>query len=118
MADADILSQISCITIQCTCFDVPTDLAFYSIPSCTLISDAYRISAHKGVAIYFNNDFSHEIKLINSTSTVFDSVTIEIWKNYTIASKNFIRSVYRPPTGLVDALTRFVDEFFWYIDDV
>ena len=43
-----------------TCFDEHTDLAFYSIPGYTLISDAYRISSHCGVAIYLNNDFSHE----------------------------------------------------------
>ena len=51
-------------------------MAFYSIPGYTLISDAYRISSHCGVAIYLNNDFSHETKFINSTSTVFESVTI------------------------------------------
>ena len=65
-----------------------------------------------------NNDFSHERKFINSTSTVFESVTIEIWKNDTIASKYLISSVYRPPTALVDALTRFIDEFSGYLDDV
>ena len=61
---------------------------------------------------------SHERKFINSTSTVFESVTIEIWKNDTIASKYLISSVYRPPTALVDALTRFIDEFSGYLDDV
>ena len=91
------------------------NLAFYSIPGYTLISDAYRISSHYGVAIYLNKDFSHER---NSTSTVFESVTIEIWKNDTIASKYLISSIYRPPTGLVGALTRFIDEFSCYLDDV
>ena len=92
LADTDRLSQISCITLQGTCFDEHTDLAFYSIPGYTLISDAYRISSHCGVAIYLNNDFSHERKFINSTSTVFESVTIEIWRNDTIASKYLISS--------------------------
>ena len=36
----------------------------------------------------------------------------------TIASKYLISSVYRPPTALVDALTRFIDEFSGYLDDV
>ena len=53
------------------------------------ILDAYRISSHCGVAIYHNNDFSHERTFINSTSTVFESVTIKMWKNDTIASKYF-----------------------------
>ena len=47
------------ITLQGTCFDEHTDLAFYSIPGYTLISDACCISSHCGVAIYLNNDFSH-----------------------------------------------------------
>ena len=80
LADKDRLSQILCITLQGTCFDEHTDLALYSIPGYTLISDAYLISSHCGVAIYLNNYFSHEITFINSTSTVFESVTIEIWK--------------------------------------
>ena len=85
-ADTDRLSQISCITLQCTCFDEHTDLAFYSIPGYTLISDAYSIHSHCDVTIYLNNDFSHERKFINSTSTVFERVTFDIWKNDTIAS--------------------------------
>ena len=35
LADTDRLSQISCITLQGTCFDEHTDLAFYSIPVIT-----------------------------------------------------------------------------------
>ena len=50
--------------------------------------------------------------------TVFERVTNEIWKNDTIASIYLISSVYRPPTGLVDALKRFFDEFSCYLDDV
>ena len=118
MADTDILSQILCITLQATCFEEHTDLAFYSKPGYTWISDAYRISSHFGVAIYLNNDFSHERKFINIISTVFEGGTIEIWKNDTIASKYLISSVYRPPTGLVTAVTRFIDEFSCYLDDV
>ena len=118
MADTDRLSQISCITLLCTCFDEHTDLAFYSIPGYTLISDAYRISSHRVVAIYLNNDFSHKKTFINSTSTILESVTIEIWKNDTIASKYLISSVYRPPTALVEALTCFIDEFSCYLVDV
>ena len=43
---------------------------------------------------------------------------IEIWINDIIASKYLISSVYRPTTALVDALTRFIDEFSCYLDDV
>ena len=65
-----------------------------------------------------NNDFSYERKFINNTSTVFDSVTIEIYKIDTIANTYLIRSVYRSPTELVNALTRFFGEFSCYLDDV
>ena len=54
LADIDSHSKISCITLQGTCLDEHTDLAFHSIPEYTLISDAYRISSHCGVAIYLN----------------------------------------------------------------
>ena len=56
--------------------------------------------------------------LKENSSTVFESVTIEIWENDTIASNYLISSVYRPPTALVDALTRFIDEFSCYLDHV
>ena len=110
LADSDSHSKISCITLQCTCFDEYTDLIFPSIPGYTLISDAYRISSHCGVAISLNTDFSYERKFINNTSAVFESMAIEIWKNYTvtIASKYLISSVYRPPSVLVDTLTSFI----------
>ena len=53
-----------------------------------------------------------------NSSTVFESVAIEIWKNGIITSKYFISSVYRPPNALIDALTRFIDEFSCYLDGV
>ena len=53
-----------------------------------------------------------------NSSTLFESVTIEIWKSDTIASKYLIISVNRPPTILVEALTRFIDEFFCHLDDL
>ena len=60
---ADTVIQ-KCHVLHCnTCFDEHTDLAFHSIPGYTLISDAYRISSHFGVALYLNNDFSYERKL-------------------------------------------------------
>ena len=90
------------------------------IPGYTLISDACRISSHCGVAIYLSNDFSYEIKFINNTSAVFESMAIEIWKNdtITISGKYLISSVYRPPSVLVDTLISFIGEFSSYIDDV
>ena len=93
-------------------------MAFHSIPGYTLISDAYRISSHCSVAIYLNNYFSYERKLINTTSAVFESMAIEIWKNdtITISSKYLISSFYRPPAVLVDTLTS--GEFSSYLDDV
>ena len=48
---------MSCVTLQGTCFDKHTSLAFNSIPGYALISDAYCIISHCGVAIYLNNDF-------------------------------------------------------------
>ena len=57
LADTDSHSKIACITLQGTCFDEHTDLAFHSIPGYTLISDAYRISSHCRVAIYLLNGF-------------------------------------------------------------
>ena len=45
-------------------------------------------------------------------------MNIEKWKNDTIASKYLIIAVYRPPNGLVNALTRFIDEFSCYLEDV
>ena len=118
LADIDAHSQITCVTLQGTCFDENTDLTFYSLPGYTLLSDAYRISSHCGVAIYLHNDFSYERKFLNNTSPLFESISIEIWKNQTIGTKYLISSVYRPPTGLVNDLTCFFDEFSAYLENV
>ena len=54
-----------------------------------------------------------------NSSTIFESVNIEIWKNDTIASKYLMSSVYRPPTALVYALTRrFIDAYASYLDNM
>jgi len=117
LADVDINSQITCITLQGTCFDEHTDLTYYSIPGYTLISDAYRISTHCGVAIYLHNDFSYHRKF-NNVSVVYESLAIEIWRSNSIGTKYLISSVYRPPTGLVEDLTLFIDEFTIFLTNV
>ena len=111
LADVDIDDQISCITLQGTCFDDHTDLNMYYIPGYTLISEAYRISSHCGVAIYINDQFSYERILINNVSNVFEHLTIEMWQNNTLCNKYLISSVYRPPTNLVEDLTSFTNDF-------
>ena len=118
LADVDPYSHITCITIQGTCFDENTDLAFYSIPGYTLISDAYRISSHCGVAIYVHNDFSYVRTLMNIISPVFENITIEISRNSTDNTKYLISTVYRPPTGLIEDLTVFINDFSIFLATV
>ena len=118
LADVDPYSHITCITIQGTCFDENTDLAFYSIPGYTLISDAYRISSHCGVAIYVHNDFSYVRTLMNIISPVFENIAIEISRNSTDNTKYLISTVYRPPTGLIEDLSTFINDFSIFLVNV
>ena len=117
LADVDIEAQISCITLQGTCFTEHTDLNMYSIPGYTLVSEAYRISSHCGVAIYIHDDFSYERILTNNVSNMFEHLTIEMWQNSAICNKYLISSVYRPPTSLVEDLTIFIDEFTAFLGE-
>ena len=118
LADIDLDAQISCITLQGTCFDEHTDIDFYSLPGYTLISDTYRISSHCGIAIYLHDDFSYERKYTTTISSVFENIDIEICRKDSIGTKYFISSVYRPPTGLVEDLTMFIEDFVDFLDKV
>jgi len=117
LAEVDIDAQITCITLQGTCFDEHTDLNMYSIPGYSLISEAYRISSHCGVAIYIHDDYSYERIFINNVSNVFEHLTFEIWQNNITCKKYLISSVYRPPTNLVEDLTTFIDDFTSFLEN-
>ena len=118
LVDVDMNSKIVCITLQGTCFDEHTDLAFYSIPEYTLIADPYRLSTHCGVAIYLHDDFSYDRKSFNDSSNVYENLSIEIWRNDEMSDKYLISSLYRPPRALVEDLTTFIDEFTAFLGDV
>ena len=118
LADIDRNSEISCITLQGTCFDENTDLDFYSLPGYTLISEAYRISSHCGIAIYIHDNFSHERKFTTTISPVFENISIEICRKVSLGTKYLICSVYRPPTGLVEDLTMFIEDFGHLLENV
>ena len=49
---------------------------------------------------------------------LFMSLAIEIWRSNSIGTKYLISSVYRPPTGLVEDLTLFIDEFTIFLTNV
>ena len=118
LSDVDNNSNITCITVQETWFNEHTDLDFYTIPGYTLISNYCRISTHGGVAIYLHNDFSYELKSIHNTSLMFENISLEVWRSNSNDTKYLISSVYRPPTGLVDDLTTFTNDFTQFLSYV
>ena len=76
-----ILSPVSVITIQETHFTTNTDLSFYELPECTLISDITQIISFGGIAIYIHNSFSFSrlhTENLHSKSQVYESLFIEI----------------------------------------
>ena len=79
------------------------------------MSEPSRISSHGGVAIYPHSDFSYQKKKLVNHSTMFENVDVEIWRTAFRSKKYLIGSIYRPPTALIDDLTRFINEFSEYL---
>ena len=105
---------ITIITLQETHLKENANLEMYDLPEYTLISDHARINQFGGVAIYLHNSFSHNrlpIIPFNQNSTVYESMLIEIYNNYSKHDKYIIGNVYRRPHDRTEELSKFINEF-------
>ena len=82
--DVNAQNPISVICIQESWAHEEMDMKYFSLPNYTLINANRRLSLHGGLIIYIHDDFAYtEISdsiPISKTSTLFESLFIEIWK--------------------------------------
>ena len=82
--DVNTQNPIYVICIQESWAHEEMDIQYFSLPSYTLINANRRWSLHGGLIIYIHDDFAYtEISdsiPISKTSTLFESLFIEIWK--------------------------------------
>ena len=75
-------------------------MKYFSLPNYTLINGNRRLGLHGGLTIYIHDDFAYtetsDIIPISKTSTLFESLFIEIWKKQ-CHQKYVIGNIYRLP---------------------
>ena len=108
-------SPISVICIQESWAHNEMDMNYFSIPNYTMVNQNRRLSTHGGLITYIHNDFAYQ-ELNNElpstlTSTLFESLFIEVWRKNCDKQKYSIGNVYRLPRYLSDDLASFTREF-------
>ena len=85
------------------------------LPNYTLINANRRFSLHGGLITYIHDDFAfkelNDMIPISSTSTLFESLFVEIWKKNSHYQKYIIGNIYRLPVYVADDLNVFINEF-------
>ena len=77
-------SPISVVCIQESWAHNEIDMNYFSIPNYTMVNKNRRLSTHGGLITYIHNDFAYR-ELNNElpstlTSTLFESLFIEVWR--------------------------------------
>ena len=113
--DVNTQNPISVICIQESWGHEEIDIRFFSLPNYTLINANRRLSLHGGLITYIHDDFAfkelNDIIPISSTSTLFESLFVEIRKKSSHYQKYIIGNIYRLPVYVADDLNVFINEF-------
>ena len=82
--DVKTQNPISVICIQESWGHEEIDIRYFSLPNYTFINANRRLSLHGGLITYIHDDFTfkelNDMLPISGTSTLFESLFIEIWK--------------------------------------
>ena len=100
--DVNTLNPISIICVQeSRCHD-EIDIYCFSLPNYTLINSYRRLTAHGGLIMYVHDDFAfkeiNEKLPITHTSTLFESLFVEVWRKNSLYKKYRIGNIYRLPS--------------------
>ena len=99
--DVNAQHLISVICIQESLAHEEMDMKYFSLPNYSLINANRRLNLHGGLIIYIHDDFAYtEISdsiPISKTSTLFESLFIEIWKKTMSSEVLLIGNLYRLP---------------------
>ena len=113
--DVNTQNPISVICIQESWGHEEIDIRYFSLPNYTLINANRRLSLHGGLITYIHDDFAfkelNDMIPISSTSTLFESLFVEIWKKNSHYQKYIIGNIYRLPVYVADDLNVFINEF-------
>ena len=90
---------ISAICIQESWAHYGIDMRYFSLLNYTMVNQNRRLSTHGGLIIYIHDDFAYK-ELNNQlpitcTSTLFESLFIEMWRKNHIHQKYIIGNIYR-----------------------
>ena len=104
----DVCANI--IALQEVWFSEGFDSIAYQITDYELIAMPSKCSKHGGLIIYIHKSFSHSVKHFEHTSSIWDSVFVNIVHLKT--NRNFlIGNIYRPPHKHIEHLNIFITEF-------
>lgn len=112
--EANNNNPISVITLQETHISQESDSEIFYIPDYTFVSECARINSFGGVAMFIHNDFSFKKlskDMFMQTSTVFESMIVEIFPKNGSYKKYLIYNLYRRPSNIIDDLMQFNNEF-------
>ena len=106
---------ISVICIQESWTHEGIEMSQFSLPNYTMLFKNRRLSTHGGFIIYIHHDFAYkeldkEI-ILSSTSNLFESQCIKIWRKTSAYQKYIIGNIYRLPSYIGDDLSTFTDEY-------
>ena len=108
-------NPISIICIQESWCHDEIDINCFSLPNYTLINSYRRLTAHGGLIMYVHDDFAfneiNENLPITHTSTLFESLFVEVWRKNIIYKKYVIGNIYRLPSYISDDVKSFINEF-------
>ena len=115
LADVNIECPISVICIQESWAHESVDMSQFLFPNYSLIFKNRRLSTHGGLSMCIHDDFAYkdlnqEI-IISSTSTLFESHFVEIWRKTCRFQKYVIGNVYRLPSYNAEDLSACSNEY-------
>ena len=106
---------ISVICIQESWGHEGIDMSYFSLPNYKMIIQTRRLSAHGGLITYIHDDFAYkELNSelpITSTSTLFESLFLEVWQKRFAKQKYIIGNVYRLPSYISDDVISFTIQY-------
>ena len=111
----NIECPISVICIQESWAHEGIEMSQFSLPNYTMLFENRRLSTHGGLIMYIHDEFAYkelnkEI-ILSSTSNLFESQFVEIWRKTSIFQKYIIGNIYRLPSYIDDDLSTFTDEY-------
>ena len=83
-----------------------------------MVSKPARISRYGGLAIYIHENYSFKQVEMIDNSPLFENICVELKCINANLDKYLVSYVYKPPTGVADNLTDFINRFHMWTNDI